>query len=254
MIEFIPIVSFPKSGNTYCRAIVARLFFSKPYHVLPDAHRENIADSPVFSSGKRRVKFFKTHSRFPERLLDGHKGRLGTAVWIVRHPLDVFLSQRNYLQLARKEVKDARLWSPPPFASAFVRNRAKLTKSEDLETQFAVFMMYGTLDPYFPAAGNWFDHAENWREYARTHRCLSLKYEDLVRDPVAAMTPLAKQFGFSAARLERAVERARKDTKPDGAFFWKQSPGHYRKLIPKALIDKWYRVYGAEMRTFGYPR
>jgi hypothetical protein len=118
---------------------------------------------------------------------------------------------------------------------------------------FACFLVYGTLMPGLHGAGNWFDHTRYWWEYSRSNACFPIKYEDLVEDPVRSLSGFAKELGFGDSDLERAVTLANQDTRIDGQFFWKQRVNHHLEMLPAALIEKWYGMYGDEMKAFGYP-
>lgn len=252
-VHYLPIVSFPKSGNTYAKAIVARLLFGQSYSVVPDAHKHRIENGSEFlKENGERLRVFKSHFGNNAHGRTDQNIQIASVLWIRRHPLDVFLSFRNYLLLRASDLPDPSLFARHRFCENYVEARKALTDEEDITNMFFCFLVYGTLMPEFRAVGNWFSHAKYWLDYSQSHPCHALKYEDLVEDPIKTMSGFAGDLGFGEKELEDAVIAARVDTKLDGKFFWKQRAFNYREAIPAELIDKWYRLYGEDMALFGY--
>lgn len=91
----IEISSYPKSGNTMMRAIVASyLSFAgfKGDLLPPDIHRSKNLEKNMsqFKIGKNYYSFYKSHKTFNNKI------NPDLVIYIYRHPLDVLLSTLNF--------------------------------------------------------------------------------------------------------------------------------------------------------------
>ena len=87
---------------------------------------------------------------------------------------------------------------------------------------FSAFCVYGTLDPYFRDAGNYIENVSNWLKIKNEEpdRVLFVKYEDMVHDFEAALTPVFTKLGLSSDKALAAKDLAEQRTNDGGKFFW----------------------------------
>lgn len=249
---FIGVYSFPKSGNTWMRQILAELFFDGSIAACPDIHRQDIHEAPVATlPDGTLVRFYKSHAptivqRSRQKPVDH-----AAVIYIRRHPLDVFLS---YLNFMRSDVNKA----PPlkrlfkPFASV-----EQLVENGEIASFLEAFILFGTIDPQFAASGSWFENVANWNapsivvgntEIPVVH----LRYEDMVANGADALEPVRALMGISRVDMETALTKAAEKTKRDGKFFWKQTPGLYKDMLPAKLIRRFADYHGERVRALGY--
>jgi hypothetical protein len=164
--------------------------------------------------------FMKTHSAaafaggIPQ--INPHVTR--GAAYIIRNPLDVVCSFASYYAL----------------------------------TVDAAIERMGSRDSYLNSAGNlvaefitsWSIHAQSWIETSEIDPFV-LRYEDMVQEPVRALTAFARHASMNASRkhIELAVERMHFDANEIGQ--WRQ------KLSP-AQVDAVVATHGDWMAKFGY--
>ena len=174
------IVSYPRSGNTWVRFLVANLLhpqvpvtFDNIEQLIPDAE----AQSKRYLRGVPSPRTIKSHSYFDPRY--------PRVIYIVRDPRDVALS---YYDLSRKY----RL----------------IEDSYPLERYIGDFVN-GRLIP--PGRGTWGENVASW-VFARGARpgFLLLQYEDITARPERELTKLASFFGIAASPelLQAALDRS----------------------------------------------
>ncbi|WP_421852688.1 sulfotransferase domain-containing protein [Oricola sp.] len=249
---YIGIYSFPKSGNTWIRYIVSALFFEK-ITSIPDLHQSTITDAENCRiRDGQKVKFYKSHTASIVNV--NHRKEIDhvAIIYIYRHPLDVFLSYVNFL---RREVggKNEAILGNIGFTSV-----EETIANGDIELFLDAFILYGTVQPSFVAASNWFQNVENWtssptvKQRGRDVRIVALKYEDILSQGVDALEEVRSLLGVGREEMERAMISAGENTKINGKFFWKQKAGNYREMLPENLIKKFDRYHGERVRALGY--
>ena len=104
--RIIWIASYPKSGNTWVRFLLANMLFG---HVktsadieamVPDVHRADEIKAQYHVGG---TVFLKTHWALQDKMPQREK--TAAAIHIVRHPLDVLRSHIDYMGLAEDDAK-----------------------------------------------------------------------------------------------------------------------------------------------------
>jgi hypothetical protein len=249
--KYLGIYSFPKSGNTWMRQILAELFFDD-INACRDVHRHTIHDAPVAClPDGRRIRVYKSHSATLIRKHARQDLEHEAIVYIKRHPLDVFLS---YLNFMRTEVNRApqvkRVFKPFDSVESLVKNG-------EIGAFLEAFILFGTIEPRFVAAGNWFENVANWNhryvgpEDARIP-VITIRYEDMVERQDRALEPLRDFLGLSHDAVAEAMSRAADKTKKDGKFFWKQTPGLYKQMLTKKQIKRFREYHGALVHQLGY--
>lgn len=212
MLKYVGIHSFPKSGNTFVRSILSHLLFTEGFNVIPDYHREDVTQAPVFAhSSGEQFRFYKSHCAYLPKDYKGVDLPCGFAVYVRRHPLDVFLSSLNYLLLRPEDVDHATLRSRNRFVLPFEKTEDFLRRKRHLDPYFKAFVVFGTLIPTFFAAGTWLSHWQFWGSVSQVE-LLAFRYEDLVADPVGVLEGLAGRLGRSRGALETALVAAQGET------------------------------------------
>jgi hypothetical protein len=237
------IVSYPRSGNTWTRFLIANLLY--PDTEVGFANIETLVpDTAALSS--------RTLKKIPRpRVLKSHQyfdPRYPKVLYVVRDPRDVALS---YFQFHRKYgfIDDA--YPIDAFVGDFVYGRL-------------VSADWGT----------WAENVASWFYTRGGNRAFLLtRYEDLKQDATRELTRIAEFLGVSASveLLARAIEQSSagkmrqfekrdedrwvgtKKHRKDIPFVGEASAGGWRaKLAPESivLIEE---VWGELMLALGYP-
>ncbi|MFE4105687.1 sulfotransferase domain-containing protein [Almyronema epifaneia] len=176
-------VSYPKSGNTWLRFLVANLksqadvdvSFANIESLVPDIYRNS--NQQLLSLPQPRI--LKSH--------ECYQARYPRVIYIVRDPRDVAISYYHHLVKARK-----------------------LEQSDMIEAWLPDFIA-GKFHPQF---GTWATHVESWRKGTLgASNFLLVKYEDLLENPVEVLGEVARFLSIppEQARLEKAIELSRAD-------------------------------------------
>ncbi len=189
------------------------------------------------------IVFVKTHSALMRDrgtpTID--LSRTAGAVYILRNPLDVSLSYAAHVGVSVEEAVE-------------VLNAQRFETINGLHSVYEVY-------------GSWSQHIDSWTRRSH-HAICTLRYEDLVTDPVAGFTQLTRHLRIDAtpAAIEAAIglssfERVagieaeagfRERPMRSGRFFRSGTVGQWRDLLPPALVDKIVACNGEVMQRFGY--
>jgi hypothetical protein len=242
----IGVISFPKSGNTWARAIITRaLGETDAAAVVPTIYKGSIWQHPVQVGGQRTV-FFKSHAATEPGRNAGRDFRSAHVLYLMRHPLDVFLSFLNWAS--------GNVAAIPHLAIPCDSVEGVIARGE-LDLYFGAFCLYGTLQPQFADAGSWFRNTAFWldRAAAEPDRVSLVRYKDMLDRGAEVLEPFARQVGLPLPALHRGFAAAAADTARDGRFFWRQEAGLYRRLLPPAMIARFAALHGASLARAGYP-
>ena len=253
-----PVISFPKSGNTYFRHLMAALFWEGDVAAIPDIYRRGlpamVPSAPVNGVSLTAYKSHDTRDVAATIMPD----RAAQTVYLVRHPLDVCLSQLNYLFLpADAGTNGPKSAAPlPPTHDLDITGTSvdAVRAAGELERVAEAFFVFGTLQPVFRRAGGWRKNVGGWLDYRAAGGDVTvIRYEDLVTDPAAA---LVQAFPFIAGqddRIAAAVALAAQQTRTDGKFFWKAKAGTHRDYFDAAFVDRFMADFAPDLcRTLGY--
>jgi hypothetical protein len=234
------ILSFPKSGNTWTRFLIANLVypetpadFSNINRLTPDPEalsKRELARMP-------RPRIIKSHQYFDPRYQ--------RVIYVVRDPRDVALSQFH-----------------------FHRKRRLIADDYPLE-RFVARFVAGETSPY----GSWGENVAGWLA-TRQNRSgfLLLRYEDMMDDAVHELNKVASFLGIppneerianavrrSAAHEMRKLEKMQshlwsstKDTRNDVPFVRSAEAGGWRKGLPQAAVAQLEEAWGYLMTYLGY--
>jgi hypothetical protein len=236
------IVSYPRSGNTWTRFLIANLLhpdkavtFANIEEFIPDAE----AQSSRYMNRVRSPRVIKSHQYFDHRYRK--------VIYIVRDPRDVAVS---YYQFARKyrSVQDGS--SLENFVSDFVRGRLNSA-----------------------SWGTWGENVGTWT--AARHgkdSFLLLRYEDLIAGATIELKRLAQFLGIdsslqhlldavnrSSADRMRDLEKTQSDTwistknkRNDIPFIGPASTGNWKAKLTDRSVEEIESAWGALMVQVGY--
>jgi hypothetical protein len=175
------IVSYPKSGNTWTRFLIANLAY--PNEPANFANINRLTPDPEGLSKRQlsrqpRPRILKSHQYFDPRY--------PRIIYVVRDPRDVALSQYH-----------------------FHRKRALIADDYPVE-RFVTRFVAGETSPY----ASWGQNVESWLA-TRNHRpgFLLLRYEDMMADPRRELVKVAAFLGIvpTPQRIDQAVQRSSAD-------------------------------------------
>ena len=234
------LVSYPKSGNTWMRFLIANLMQQNPPVGLLDAD-----DLIPIVDGKSK-KFFD--SMKSPRIIKSHFSLIPAykrVIYVVRDPRDVVLSQYHY------QVK-----------------RGVLKKDASLDNYVQSFIK-GEVCPY----GSWGENVGSWFSTRRDDpNFLLVRYEDMLADVTSGAVQISNFLGLGgdANRIAMAVERSslenmRKVEKAEGkkwdstkgtrqeiSFFRSAKSGEGRAKLSRQSIEQIERAWGPLMQSVGY--
>jgi hypothetical protein len=234
-------VSYPKSGNTWVRFLVANLAYAGKN---PDfCNIDTLVPDPEAMSKRSleraaRPRILKSHECFDPRF--------PRVLYVVRDPRDVVLSEYHFDIKRRVIADDCPL---PQFVSRFVTG------------------------PMNHPHGTWGEHVASWF-YTRGNdpRLLLVKYELLQSQPVEEMRKVAEFLGIAASdrQLQFAVEQSSaqrmrelekeqghlwastRETRQDRPFVRSAKAGGWRSELPEASVAEIESKWGTLMSDLGY--
>jgi len=236
------IVSYPRSGNTWTRFLVANLLhpnepvsFDTIERLVPDAE----AQSSKYLKRIPRPRVIKSHEYFDHRYKK--------VIYVVRDPRDVALSYYNFSRKYRY-IDDA--YPLESFVGDFVHGRLS---SADW--------------------GTWGENVGSWiSTRLGRENFLLLRYEDLIANPEAEIAKMANFFGIktdamhirntverSSAHRMRELEKAQgkdwistKDKRPDIPFIGSAASGRWKLELSANSVAEIEAAWGTLMKTLGY--
>jgi hypothetical protein len=232
------IVSYPRSGNTWTRFLIANLIhpeapvtFSNIELVIPDTS----ALSSRTLKRVRRPRILKSHEYFDPRY--------PRVIYIVRDPRDVVISLYHFRRKYRA-IGDS--YPIEKYAERFIR---------------------GDMDV------SWGEHVGSWLGARGKHRSfLLVRYEDLLEDLPCQLRRIATFLGIDASpeRLALAVERSTLDClrklekveserwvttkgrRQDIPFIGVGKSGGWRDILPRASVELIELAWGDLMKELRY--
>ena len=222
------IVSYPKSGNTWVRFLVCNLVFGVQdsaaalNHLAPDIH-----ELPAVSDSPTEPVLMKTHFPFSAAL--PLAACTAAAIYVVRHPADVMLSNFHYSRRAGSQT------SVDPVALAHYVDEYLAARGAPRWLELGM--------------GAWDDHVRSWLVTRHPFPVLPVRYEDLQRDALAGARNLCAFLGLdrSTEEMARAVggasfERLRRIEQQD---IERENVGIFYKPYLRPSIDAGLRFMRA---------
>jgi hypothetical protein len=234
------LVSYPKSGNTWARFLIANLLYAERH---PDwGNIDRLIPGPEVMSKRDfarmpRPRIIRTHDAFDPRYKQ--------VIYIVRDPRDVALSQYHHHRKL-KLIEDNH-----PFESFLPRFLAGETNVH----------------------GSWKQNVASWlaARYGDP-RFLLLRYEDMLVDTRSELASICSFLGVEATpeRLSRVVEQSSpremrkleqvqadqcaltKDTRQDLPFVRTAKSGNWKSEMPDSSVVAIEAAWGPLMKWLGY--
>jgi len=236
------IVSYPRSGNTWTRFLIANLVYTHKNvsflnieKLIPDSSSQS--NRALKSTPRPRI--IKTHCYFDHRY--------GKTIYIVRDPRDVVLSNYDF-QRKYRQIEDQ--YSLHRYVDDYVCGRL-------------VSADWGT----------WRENVASW-VYTRgqSKEFLLVRYEDLLDDTVSELGRIAHFLGAdcSDSNLRRAVELssadrmrklekqeqdnwvATKNRRKDIPFIGEAKSGAWKTALPFSCVQQIESAWGDVMTPLGY--
>ena len=231
------LASYPRSGNTFLRIVLHRLYGVPTYSIYDDndpvaqrvgpdlvGYRPKPADRELMKDGPE-LFFTKTHKR--------HKGDSCRAIYLVRDGRDAVVSQAR---LQASQQHSAGGMGNKPFEACL---RAAITR------------------PYVagqPSSGTWGGNVLSWLSVVNTP-IVMLRYEELIRDPRGSVTrTVASLLPEMVPRSDADIPSFHELRNLDGLFFRRGASLSYQDEMPQELNELfWAQPENAlAMQRLGY--
>lgn len=272
MKNIVWLASYPKSGNTWVRLLLANYLARRddpvpladlPKFALGDAlaplHQRQMprgtpitnekavlaARTPMLQAltGDGRTHILKTHNInqvvVGTPMIPAHMTR--AAIYILRNPLDLIISYGAHYGV------------PPEQAALAIGSKT----NQVLEGS-------GNVRQYL---GRWSDHVKSWAT-ERRYPVLVLRYEDMIADTEVAFTNVLQRIGLDPdpARVAHAVEMSRfdkaqaqennegfseKSAKAE-RFFRTGKAGQWQDVLSPDIVNRVVKDHNKTMKKFGY--
>jgi Sulfotransferase domain len=236
------LVSYPRSGNTWTRFLIANLLH--PEQQVTFANIERLIPDTSSQSNRAlkrtpRPRFIKTHAYFDHKY--------GKVIYIVRDPRDVALSYYHF-QRKYRQIEDD--YSLEQYVDDYVSGRL-------------ISISWGT----------WGENVASWiSTRGQSSRFLLLRYEDMIEDSEHELARVARFLELSAEPqlLLRAIERssadrmremekleanewvATKKHRKDIPFVGAATSGKWKELLPESSVRSIEAAWGGLMASLGY--
>ena len=268
--------SYPKSGNTWIRAIIASLIYSEDgifnFNLLKKVgqfprrdHFKELTDdftdlnnlSKYWIAAQEKINFdgklriFKTHNgnyNFSENDFTNKKNTLGV-IYIVRDPRNIISSLSNHYQHDFK------------FSTDFLLNEKSFLSNKDPN--------YKTEENLITLLGSWKNHYNSWKI---TSNLLLIRYEDLILDVKSQVNRLSnflKKFAYfytNEIKINNIIETTsfellKKKEENEGfeeavnskiKFFNSGPKSNWKNIVDEKLIHKIEKSFEKEMKELNY--
>jgi hypothetical protein len=230
------IASYPKSGNTWARFLACNLIFGRQESaaalsiLAPDVH-----ESGALIASSTAGLLAKTHFAFSSRM--PFNNRTAAAVYLVREPADVLISNYHYSRRGGEESDTQKAFDD--YVETFIRSRG--------DPRWIEFGM-----------GSWEDNVRSWLDPRHPFPVLRLRYEDLVCDPIRCCESLARLIrpNSSPDEIRQAVssssfQRMREVEESD---IREKRPGIFYKPYLQQSIDSGLRFMRSGVAGQGVTR
>jgi hypothetical protein len=235
------LVSYPKSGNTWVRFLLANLLH--PNETVGFANINRLLPAP----GVLSKRFLRSLPR--PRILKSHETfdvRFRKVIYLVRDPRDVAVSEYHFDLKKRYIEPDVTL------------------------EQFVKRFIAGETSSY----GSWWEHTASWIATRQGNpNFLLVRYEDLLSDSVGETAKIAEFLGIQAdrERLQTAVERSSadrmrklekqdadqwtgtKNTRKEIPFVRAAKSGGWKESLPGHCVEEIEVAWAPLLNYLGYP-
>ena len=282
---FVWLASYPKSGNTLVRSLLASYFFSKdgifnfdliknikqfPHAALFESLGFDIKNEKELIKNyikaqesfnqKNLTQFLKTHSYLFNIEGNGFtdlNNSLGV-VYIVRDPRNAVSSLANFLNISTTKAVDHLIHST---------HIGGIEKSYNKEEIIKTY------------TGTWNGNFNSWKSFKSNRKYLLIKYEDLIANKEQTLKKVLKfihklnniKFEIDEVKLKNVIEstsfenmqnlekdkgfieaRINKETQEKIPFFNLGPKNDWKKLLDLVTINKIEKAFKKEMEELGY--
>ena len=282
---FVWLASYPKSGNTLVRSLLASYFFSKdgifnfdliknikqfPHAALFESLGFDIKNEKELIKNyikaqesfnqKNLTQFLKTHSYLFNIEGNGFtdlNNSLGV-VYIVRDPRNTVSSLANFLNISTTKAVDHLIHST---------HIGGIEKSYNKEEIIKTY------------TGTWNGNFNSWKSFKSNRKYLLIKYEDLIANKEQTLKKVLKfihklnniKFEIDEVKLKNVMEstsfenmqnlekdkgfieaRINKETQEKIPFFNLGPKNDWKKLLDLVTINKIEKAFKKEMEELGY--
>jgi hypothetical protein len=237
----ILVVSPPRSGNHWVECLLGSIYElkSKGGSKKPDATTARAVRAWAQSGGFQDGWIMHMHRRFNPRFCDAVEAIPAHLVTVVRDPYDAFVSYYYWSQRR----------SPTDREKAERRPRQTMVGKPLDDPEVLAFLA----DPQ--GFGNRIAEANAWLHSGRT---ITVRYEDLHRCPLEALTRLTEQIApVEQARIEAAIEACQAENmrQKSAMMAWNvraAKVGDSRERLTEAHLAIFRELYADQIRSLGY--
>lgn len=253
MLETVEVASYPKSGNTWLSAIISEYClasFNEQFRIKGILRSRNeidagAADLPVNENGTLRI--YKSHKRSHQDMTPDR------IIHIMRHPLDVFFSARNFLYL-KAELGQKHAFNK--FIDGKPKTVEQIIQDGELPYYFDEFCEQVGRN-YWPGMlgdeSHYFTYIEN---ALADNRVATIRYEDLLTQfNSTASVALKHVFGryYQDTTIDKElVDKKTKDGNRDKKFFWRAKSGTFKDFLTQQQIDHFYALHESSLKKLKY--
>ncbi|MEB3161052.1 MAG: sulfotransferase domain-containing protein [Synechocystis sp.] len=258
--NIIWVASYPKSGNTWVRNILAQLLFkttsfAETLHYIRDIYQiqdgQTLMALPETNLGGKKVSLVKIHCQFCDLPTQSWGINIRTIgfIYIYRHPLDVLLSAINYWRLERCATDF--------FEDSIVQTPDELVQVGKIDGYLERFSQDLTIQNWASMAGSWDKNVFSWLNAATDYPLTAVfNYRRLLADPVTEIGKICDLLPMiNHQSLTEALNYAQKVREYDPnldspeleyfkkVFFWKGKRENYREYFSELAIKSFYHQH-----------